>query len=226
MKRVLKAAVQPAAPRDRNRELPLQTRSTASDRTRQRLIRAATVTLQAKGFAGCTSRAIAGAGKLNQALIFYHFGSVHELLLAALDQSSTRRLERYKKALADIESLQQLVPVMRELYEEDLAEGHVAVVRELVAGASSSPPLGRAIVARMDPWVSFGEETIAQLVSGTGLETTMPTRDLAFAITAFYLGIESVVHLNGDRGPVASVFATAAQVAPLADAFLRGSLTE
>jgi hypothetical protein len=48
----------------------------------------------------------------------------------------------------------------------------------------------------------------------------IPTRDLAFAITAFYLGIESVVHLDGDRGPVASVFAAAAQLAPLADALL------
>ena len=220
MEQVLKAHAQPQIPRPHQRELPLQTRSSASERTRQRLIRAATVTLQAKGFAGCTSRAIGAAGKFNQALIFYHFGSVHELLLAALDQSSTRRLERYREALAGIQSLGQLVAAMRQLYEEDLAEGHVAVVRELVAGASSSPPLGRAIVARMDPWVSFGEETLAGLVSGTSLETMIPTRDLAFAITAFYLGIESVVHLDGDRGPVASVFAAAAQLAPLADALL------
>ncbi|TMD18757.1 MAG: helix-turn-helix transcriptional regulator, partial [Chloroflexi bacterium] len=55
-----------------------------ADGTRERLVRAALTTLTQQGFSGTTARAIARTGKLNQALIFYHFGSVDRLLLAAL----------------------------------------------------------------------------------------------------------------------------------------------
>jgi AcrR family transcriptional regulator len=43
------------------------------------------------GFAGASAREIARRADCNQALVFYHFGSVTELLLAGLDDS-TRRL--------------------------------------------------------------------------------------------------------------------------------------
>jgi AcrR family transcriptional regulator len=44
------------------------------------------------GFAGASAREIARRADCNQALVFYHFGSVTELLLAGLDDVSTRRL--------------------------------------------------------------------------------------------------------------------------------------
>ncbi len=42
------------------------------------------------------------AGRANQGLIFYHFGSVTNLLLAALDAVSAERLEHYGAAVADV----------------------------------------------------------------------------------------------------------------------------
>src|SRR6266581_2280999 len=44
--------------------------------TKRRILDAALEALRTEGFAGATSRAIARIGGFNQALIFYHFGSL------------------------------------------------------------------------------------------------------------------------------------------------------
>src|SRR5213078_627494 len=51
--------------------------------TRQRLVDGAIETLRTHGLAGASARTIAATAGVNQALVFYHFGSVHELLEAA-----------------------------------------------------------------------------------------------------------------------------------------------
>src|SRR5947208_16019504 len=51
--------------------------------TRKRIVMAAVETLKQEGFAGTSARAVARTGGFNQALVFYHFGSMTELLLAA-----------------------------------------------------------------------------------------------------------------------------------------------
>jgi len=57
--------------------------SPRSIETRRRLIDAAVATLQREGFARSSARVIAERAQMNQGLIFYHFGSVTNLLLAA-----------------------------------------------------------------------------------------------------------------------------------------------
>src|SRR5258708_12780511 len=51
--------------------------------TKLQIAEAALDTLKANGFAGSSARAIAHRGGFNQALIFYHFGSVQNALLPA-----------------------------------------------------------------------------------------------------------------------------------------------
>ncbi len=178
------------------------------------------MTLRTRGFPGTTARAISRAGKLNQALIFYHFGSLDRLLLAALDLTSARRLARYQAALKEVTSLTDLIDVMARLYAEDVAVGHVAAVQELVAGGSSVPGLRPEVVARMEPWVRFADGVITRLLKGTLLDSVLPTRDFAYAAVALYFGIETLTHLDGDRSRAEALFETAKQLAPIADAIL------
>ena len=63
-----------------------------SSGTKARIAEAALETLKTVGFAGASARAIAHQGGFNQALIFYHFGSVQAVLLAAFDLMSDRRM--------------------------------------------------------------------------------------------------------------------------------------
>src|SRR3954471_19437424 len=96
--------------------------------TSERILVAALETLRKEGFAGATSRAIAGAGGFNQALIFYHYGSLDALLLAALDRTSEESLARCRETIEPIESLDQLLRVAKTLHEEDRESGHMTVI--------------------------------------------------------------------------------------------------
>jgi len=165
--------------------------------TRTRIIEAAIRTLKERGFAGASARAIAQTGEFNQALIFYHFGTVNDLLLAALDETSAQRMQRYSAALRGIRTLPELMEQAARIYREDLESGHIKVLAELIAGASSSPSLGPEIVARIEPWVGFTEEALGRVLAGSPLEPLVPTEDLAFAVVALYLGVELLDHLNG-----------------------------
>src|ERR1700720_1396294 len=85
--------------------------SPAREGTRRLLIDAAIETLKSEGFSGASARAIAKRAGGNQALVFYHFGSVVDLLLAALDEVSARRLARYSAALGQVRNLSDLLAV-------------------------------------------------------------------------------------------------------------------
>ena len=77
---------------------------TRSAPTRRRLVEAAVETLKEDGFVGASARAIAERAGSNQGLIFYHFGSVTNLLLAALDEVSAERLHDYGEAVGRVGS--------------------------------------------------------------------------------------------------------------------------
>src|ERR1700731_2313647 len=81
----------------------------AGNETRRVLVNAAIETLKSEGFVGTSARAIAKQAGCNQALVFYHFGSVVDLLLAALDEVSERRKERYEIALEGVGRPSELV---------------------------------------------------------------------------------------------------------------------
>jgi len=70
--------------------------------TRRVLIDAAVETLKVDGIARASARTIAGRAGCNQGLVFYHFGSVANLLLAALDAVSDGRLEHYGAAVGSL----------------------------------------------------------------------------------------------------------------------------
>src|SRR5438309_8082421 len=95
----------------------------ASTSTRTRIVEAALETLREEGFAGTTARAIAARGAFNQALIFYHFGSVAALLLEAFRATSEEQVAKYNAAAAEVGSLSDLVEIARRLHEEDLESG-------------------------------------------------------------------------------------------------------
>ena len=173
-------------------------KATAQD-TRRRIADAALKALQTEGFAGATSRAIARIGGFNQALIFYHYGSLENLLLAALDLSSEERMSRYRAALAGATTPRELARVAREIYREDSESGHVAVISQLVAGSVSHPELAQGIVDRMEPWVDLCAETIRRVVAGTPLEPVVPVDDVAYALVTFYLGANLLTHLDDAR---------------------------
>src|ERR1700748_393954 len=109
--------------------------------TRAALVEAAIAVLRESGFASASARRIAQRAGCNQALVFYHFGSVNDLLLAALDDVSARRLAAYADIVDSAASLTELIDAARTVFSEDLDAGHVAVLVEIITGSQSTPGL-------------------------------------------------------------------------------------
>jgi AcrR family transcriptional regulator len=189
--------------------------SAGAGETRQRIVDAAIETLKRDGFAGASARAMAATGGFNQALIFYHFGSVNGLLLAALDETSARRLERYRDEVASSATLPDLVQAAGRIYREDVESGHIKVLAEVIAAASASPWLGPEIAERIRPWTAFAREAIDRVLSGSPLAQLVPSEDLAHAVVALYLGMELLTHLEDDRSAADALFQRASALVPL-----------
>jgi AcrR family transcriptional regulator len=188
--------------------------------TKSKLVQAALETLKSKGYAGASAREIARTGGLNQALVFYHFGSVQNLLLAALDLVSARRLTSYGSRFEDATSVPELALLAREIYAEDLENGYVTVLGEMVAGGVSDVELGREVVARMQPWVEMVERKLRELLAGSPLESIVPAGDVAFAVIALYLGVDLLSQLQGDHARAESLLDLGVRYAPLAAALI------
>jgi AcrR family transcriptional regulator len=188
---------------------------TAGERTRKRIVDAALKTLKKEGFAGATSRAIARQGGFNQALIFYHFGSLDGLLLAALDQTSNERLRRYRAAVEEAETVEDMAQVAASIYAEDRDQGHMTVVSQMVAGSVARPELAKEVVARMEPWIELCEEALRKGLAKTPAAEALPLRDLAYAVVTFYLGLNLLTHLDEDRERTEALVARLQGLAPL-----------
>ncbi|MGI8333980.1 TetR/AcrR family transcriptional regulator [Actinomadura scrupuli] len=187
-----------------------------SAETKDRIIEAAAHTLRTEGYVGTSARTIAKAAGCNSALIFYHFGGVDPLLLAALDRSAEQRMAAHRKVVAGARTLEDLVEVATTIYRTDVEGGHITLFTELVGASIARPELREEIVVRAEPWIDFVEQTLDRVIGGSPLAKLMPPRDLAYAAITFYLGVNMFTHLDADRTRTEALFGMAARVAPRA----------
>ena len=170
------------------------------------MLDAALETVRRDGFARTSARAIARTGNFNQALIFYHFGSVNDLLLAALDGISRERMLRYQEVLPEASGLVELARLARQLYLEDVDSGHSTVLAELFAACSADAGLRDQMLMRMQPWLQFTEDLIRRFMENSPFATLIDFRSAAGAVLAMYVGVDLLAHLDGDRARATAMF--------------------
>jgi AcrR family transcriptional regulator len=192
--------------------------STGARETREALVAGAIDALKEEGFAGASAREIARRAGCNQSLVFYHFGSVANLLLAALDSVSATRRAHYQAAVDRAEGLGALVGAAAAVFEEDLDAGHIAVLAEMIAGASSTPGLAAEVAARIAPWRDFTADAVRGGLAESPLASVVEPDVAAHAIVALYLGLEMLAHLDGDREAATALFDRARLLASLVSA--------
>ena len=98
---------------------------------------------------------------------------------------------------------------------EDLDAGHMAVLAEMIAGASSTPGLAAEVAARIAPWRQFAAEALRDALDGSPLAGVVEPDVAAHAVVALYLGLEMLAHLDGDRTAALALFERARQLAGL-----------
>jgi AcrR family transcriptional regulator len=192
--------------------------SERSSVTRQQLVDAAIESLKTDGYAGASARTIAQRAGLNQGLIFYHFGSVANLLLAALDAVSAQRFELYTAQVSAASTPSQLVEAAEGIFRNDLDAGYIAVLVEMIAGASSTPGLSSEVATRIEPWREFARSTIESALGDSPLRAILGPTEIAHAVVALYLGLEMLSNLDGNPEPAIALFAHAKRLATLLEA--------
>jgi AcrR family transcriptional regulator len=188
--------------------------------TKLQIAEAALETLKVNGFAGASARAIAHNGSFNQALIFYHFGSVQNALLAALDLVSARRLAEYGPEFENARTPTELAQLARAIYHDDLERGYVTALGEMVSGGVSDPLLGAEVAARIEPWIEMVERKLEQLVARSPLRAAVPARDVAFGVVSLYFGVDMLSHMQRDQARAESLLDLADRLATLLEAVL------
>jgi AcrR family transcriptional regulator len=158
--------------------------------TRSKLLDGAMQTIRSLGIAGTSARTVAAAAGVNQALVFYHFGSVDALLTDACLAATRLRLETYREGLSKVRSLRELLDFGRRMHEEERALGNVAVLAQLLAGAQSDPALAEPIRQALNLWVAEIEAVLTRVLAQTPLGELAGAAGLARAVSAAFIGLE------------------------------------
>ena len=199
--------------------------SSAGEETRAKILEATLVTLKAEGIVGTSARAIARAGDFNQALIFYHFGSVDDAIVAAVEVMSQRRMERHREQLESATSLRQLVDIARSLHHDDTANDNMTVLTQAFAGAAGDPELGPKLYDALHTWSCIVTESIRRVLGDSPMASLAPAEQLGQGISALFLGIELLSDLDPERADVDALFDTFSGVATMIELLIAGGLT-
>ncbi|MEU6407207.1 TetR/AcrR family transcriptional regulator [Microbispora sp. NPDC046933] len=158
--------------------------------TRTRLLEGALETLRTQGIAGASARAIATAAGVNQALVFYHFGTVDDLLAAALRHGSEQRVAVYRARFAAVNTLRELLDLGRSLHADEREARNLAVLAQMLAGSQMDDKLAPATAAGLGMWVIEIEEVLNRVLAGTPLAEFVDVAGLARATAAAFVGLE------------------------------------
>lgn len=158
--------------------------------TKQRLIEGALKAIRQHGIAGVSARTIATAAGVNQALVFYHFGSVDELLNAACMHGAQERVRGFAERLHGVTSLRELLDVGRALHVEERKLGNVSILAQLLAGAQTHAELAKPTAAALQLWIDQIEAVLDRLLASSPFADVTDVPGLARAISAAFIGLE------------------------------------
>ena len=184
--------------------------------TRTKLLDATTDVLRTDGITAASARVIASRAGVNQALVFYHFGTLTGLVDAAVRHAVDTSADHYREVFAQVDSLSALLQVGRELHAAEQASGNVAIMAQLMAGGQHDTALASAARYGMDRWIAEIEQVVDRVLRSSVLADLAEARGLARAVCASFIGLELYDGVDPDGGTDALDALT--RLAVLADA--------
>lgn len=158
---------------------------------REALLDAAERLLIEVGYAGISARRLAREAGVNLGLVHYHFGSMENVFLEALERFTLRLTERQKALYAaDLPFIEKWRTAMRYLVDEDVASGYEKVLLELYAMSWNHPELRKG-VARVDArWRSVVTRAFSEAMREYGVDPkSFPVDAVVSLVMTFNLGI-------------------------------------
>jgi AcrR family transcriptional regulator len=161
-----------------------------ADGTRAALLDAAAGTLRDDGLAGLSARHVAARAGINQALIFYHFGSLLQLVDAACRAAVDASIHNYREQSAAAGTFGDLLTVGRELHQRERAAGNVAMMAQLMSGAQRNEQLATTARYCLARWNDELEAVVTRLLERSALAGLLDPAGLTRVITSGFLGLE------------------------------------
>lgn len=158
--------------------------------TRDKLLLATADALREDGIVGVSARSVAARADVNQALVFYHFGTMSDLVQEATRRSVDQSVAAYRERFAEVDSLAGLLAVGREMHARERDAGNVALMAQVMTGAQQDAGLAGAAAYAMSAWGAEVEAAVGRVLAGSALGDLVDADGLARAICAGFIGLE------------------------------------
>ena len=168
--------------------------------TRRQILDAATTVLRTDGHGGLSLRRVADEAGVGLGHIHYHFGSRRALVLSVLEDQNAKRLER-QAAMYDRE-----LPLWKQweqacdFLEDDLDEGFVPILQEMIAAGWSDPEIAEHVRRLLDGWYVLLVEVARRAADRLGGLGPFTPEEVAALVGDAYLGAEALILLGLDEG--------------------------
>ncbi len=160
---------------------------------RDALLESAITSLQEKGYAATTARDVADGAGVSLGAIGYHFGTVQELLDAALAEAVRRWFEPLIGRLSGPQpppTLDQLAPALDGLLDTLAAHRPLVIAYfEALLRAERSPPLRAALAADLDAFRQALTAGIQSLLAGHPEPVSLDPQTAASLVMATFDGL-------------------------------------
>jgi len=165
--------------------------------TRTGLLEAAKEVLRAQGYAGLSTRGVAGLAGAPMSQIQYHFGSKEGMVLALFEHMNAQLLERQNAMFADPSlTLSEKWDLACDYLDDDLASGYVLVLQELVAAGWSNSEIGRVVRDGIMGWITLLGELARKAQDAHGPFGPFTPEDIAALVSSSFIGAEALLLLG------------------------------
>ena len=161
--------------------------SQARTRATDALLDAAERLLVQQGYAGITSRALAGEAGVNNGLVHYYFGSMEEVLVQVLERFTERLIVRQRAMYAGPGSFLEKWRTAWRYQEDDLRAGYSKIWLELQALAWNNADISERLARVNAEWRAVLTEAFDEPRRQLGIE--LPLEALVSLVMTFNLGI-------------------------------------
>ena len=160
--------------------------------TRTGILEAAKQVLRDQGYAGLTTRGVAGVAGVPMSQIQYHFGSKEGMVLTLFESMNAQLLERQNAIFSDPSlSLSQQWDLACDYLDDDLTSGYVRVLHELLAAGLANPEIGRVVRDGIMGWIELLTDLARRAQESYGSLGPFPPEDIASLVGAAFIGMET-----------------------------------
>jgi AcrR family transcriptional regulator len=164
--------------------------------TRQAILEAARTRLLEDGFSRLSTRRVAERAGVPLSQLHYHFGSKQGLILDLLQSENDRRLARQSQMYGEEIPLWQRYEQACDFLDEDLADGYVRILQEMIAAGWSDPEIGARVRDLMQGWKDLLADVAAEAERELGSLGPFSAAEVAALVGQAFMGGEAMLLLG------------------------------